>query len=95
MRIHVSMARHIPRAGDPLLSIRESVVIRGHAPVDRRPLLGRTSRSVGAFCGGAFAGAGSFGGDVDSHGLAHLDVSLGRSGDRLQVRMEHGPEPPA
>jgi hypothetical protein len=27
----------------------------------------------------------------DSHGLAYLDVSLGRSGGRLEVRMEHGP----
>lgn len=27
----------------------------------------------------------------DSDGLAHLDVSLGRSGDRLEVRAEHGP----
>ncbi len=27
----------------------------------------------------------------DSDGLAYLDVSLGRSGDRLEVRMEQGP----
>jgi len=27
----------------------------------------------------------------DSDGLAHLDVSPGRSGGRLEVRMEHGP----
>ena len=27
----------------------------------------------------------------DSDGLAHLDVNLGRSGGRLEVRMEHGP----
>jgi hypothetical protein len=27
----------------------------------------------------------------DSDGLAYLDVSLGRSGDRLEVRTEHGP----